>query len=96
MSYRFKYGERLYYVPKFDSRLARHVMITQLHLSQVPPLLVLGHHIRISPREQKNGKVAQTRIGSFWISKEAYETHRANSSQPFRRLLSLRLGLWGK
>ncbi len=36
MSHRFKYGERLYYVPKFDRRLARYVMITQLRLSHVP------------------------------------------------------------
>ncbi len=90
MSDEFRYGQRLYYVPKFDARLARHVPITQLRLSQVPPSLVLGHHMLIFPRKQQNGKLAQTRIGSFWISKAAYEVHRARLFKPvWRRLLGL-------
>ncbi len=90
MSDEFRYGQRLYYVPKFDARLARHVPITQLRLSQVPALLVLGHHMLISPRKQQNGKVAQTSIGSFWISKAAYEVHKARLSESlWRRLLGL-------
>jgi hypothetical protein len=85
MSDQFRYNQRIYYVPRFDKRLARHVPITQLRLSQEPPLLVLGHHIRISPRPQTNGRIAETGAGSFWISKDAYEAYEAHPAKTFWR-----------
>jgi hypothetical protein len=84
MRYEFKYNQKIYYVPEFDKRLARHIPITQLRLSQVPPLLELGCQVRLSPRSQANGKVGQTGAGTFWISKEAYEAYEART---FKQLL---------
>jgi hypothetical protein len=88
----FKYGDRIYYVPRLDKRLTRYLPVTAVRMSLVPPLLILGHTIVIRPRQKQNGIVATDRIGSFWISKEAYKAHRAFLSLPLWRRLSLRLG----
>ncbi len=73
----FRFGAQIYYVPKFDPRLARYIPITCLRLSLNPPLLVLGHHLAISPKLQENGNIARDFVGTYWISKEAYEAYNA-------------------
>ena len=80
MENRYRYGQRVYYVPKYDQRLARYVPITRLHLSLNPPMVVLAYHISIAPRLDKWGNVARDRVGTYWISKEAYEAHCARPS----------------
>ncbi len=88
MSAEFSYGDRIYYVPKFDTRLARYLPVTCVRLSSKPPILVLGHHIVISPERRASGSVARDRVGSFWVSKEAYEADLAWRAQPvWRRYL---------
>ena len=77
----FRLGESIYYVPKHDARLARYVPITRLRLSLTPPILVLGHHLVISPKLWKNGNIARDWVGSYWVSKEAYEAYRAIGQQ---------------
>ncbi len=79
----FRLGESIYYVPKHDARLARYVPITRLRLSRTPPILVLGHHLVISPKLWKNGNIARDWVGSYWISKEAYEAYIAIVQQSF-------------
>ncbi len=91
MSEELKFGGRIYYVPRYDSRLARYILITRVRLSHPPPIVVLGEHVVISPNKKKNGNVAKTKIGSFWVSKEAYEAHQAYLSQPVWRRLALAL-----
>ena len=66
-------------MPKFDVRLSRYVPITCLRLVLNPPLIVLGNHLVISPNLRSNGMLARNRVGSFWISKEAYEAFGAQS-----------------
>jgi hypothetical protein len=77
MRHTFRFGAKIYYVPKFDDRLARYVPITSLRLALKPPILILEHHLVISPKLGKNGNIARDRVGSYWISKEAYEASRA-------------------
>ena len=88
MSVEYSYGCQIYHVPKFDARLARYLPVTRVRLSSKPPIVVLGHHIVISPERKANGSVARDRVGSFWVSKEAYEAYLAWRAQPvWRRYL---------
>lgn len=81
MQHSFRLGERIYYVPQYDTRLARYVPITRLRLSLTPPIIILGHHLVLSPRPSKDGNIARDYVGSFWISKEAYEAYRIGRQQ---------------
>jgi hypothetical protein len=92
MQHTFRFGDEIYYVPKFDARLARYIPITRLRLTLTPPLLILGHHLVISPKPSKNGNIAYDNVGSYWLSKEAYEAHRAAKAQPLWRRLRAFLG----
>jgi hypothetical protein len=71
----FRPGGRIFYVPETEPRLARYVEITRIQALDRFPLLVLGEHIVITPSKIAGGKVAQDQVGSFWLSKEAYEAH---------------------
>jgi hypothetical protein len=95
MENRYRYGQYVYYVPKYDQRLARYVPITRLHLSLNPPMVVLAHHLVIAPRLDKRGNVASDRVGTYWISKEAYEAHRARPSV-WQRFSAWRRGAFEK
>jgi len=77
----FNFGDRIYYVPKFDKGRTRYLPVTAVRLSLVPPLLILGENIVIHPQKKKNGNIARDSIGSFWMSKEAYDAHQARRSR---------------
>ena len=69
----FSVGLPVYYVPRYDARLAKYVPVTRIHRSLKPLLLTLGEQLVIAPNLARNGKLAQDRGGSYWISKEAFE-----------------------
>ncbi len=77
----FNPGDRIYYIPKFDKGSTRYLPVTAVRFSLVPPLLIFGENIVIQPKKKKNGNIAKDSIGSFWVSKEAYEAHQARLSQ---------------
>ncbi len=81
MQHQVRLGEEIYYVPKYDERLARYFPVTRLHLSLVPPLLTVGRDLVISPRPYADGAIARDKIGGFWISKDAYEAYKARRAQ---------------
>ncbi len=82
-------GAQIYYVPKFDAALARYVPVTRLHFSLNPPLVTLGHHLVIEARPSLDGTLGRDRVGTYWISKEAYEAHQARKAQSIWRWLEL-------
>jgi hypothetical protein len=91
MQHQVRLGTQIYYVPNFDERLAHYVPITRLHLSLAPPLVTLGRHLVIAPKPSPDGSVARDRVGGYWISKAAYETHRARQAQCLWRRLRVAL-----
>jgi hypothetical protein len=88
MHTQFRLGEKLYYVPKHDSPRGAYLTVTRLHLSLTPPLITLEGELVISPKVSKSGIVAEDRLGSCWVSKEAFEAHLEHGAQPIWRRLS--------
>jgi hypothetical protein len=73
----------IYYVPKYDERLAQYFPVTRLHPSVVPPLVTVGGDLVIAPKPSADGKIARDALGGFWISKDAYEAHKARVGRSF-------------
>ncbi len=81
MRHQVRLYSQIYYVPQYDERLARYFRVTRLHLSVVPPLITLGSDVVIAPKPSSDGKIAGDKLGGYWISKDAYEAHKARRAQ---------------
>ena len=77
MNTEFTLGSDLYFVPRWDAGLASYVRVTRIHSALKRPLLTLGNQLVIAPQLQASGMVARDKAGSFWISKEAFESSRS-------------------
>jgi hypothetical protein len=85
----FCVGSPVYYVPECGKEPAQYVPVTRVHSSLKPPLLTLGRQLVIAPKLTPDGMLARDKGGSFWISKEAFETaqmprHRRPQGGGFR------------
>lgn len=81
MKEEFSVGSPVYYVPKCDAALAQYVPVTRIHSSLKRPLLTLGKELVIAPKLKGNGMLARDKCGSYWISKEAFETAPARAAR---------------
>jgi hypothetical protein len=89
MNTEFRLGSALYFVPRWHADLASYVRVTRIHSALKRPLLTLGNQLVIAPKLDASGMVARDKAGSFWISKEAFESSRnwlgrAWKLKPFR------------
>jgi hypothetical protein len=91
--YQVSLGAQVYYVPRYDERLARYLPVTRVHFSLVKPLVTLGHQLVIAPRPSADGTVARDKIGDYWISKDAYEAHRTRRGRSMWRRFCAALGV---
>ena len=62
MRHNLRLGSQVYYVPRFDERLARYVPVTRLHLSLAPPLVTLDHQLVIAPGLRRTGASLATTL----------------------------------
>lgn len=85
MQYQVSLGAQVYYVPRYDERLARYLPVTRVHFSLVKPLVTLGHQLVIAPKPAADGSVARDKIGDYWISKDAYDAYRMRRGRPLWR-----------
>lgn len=77
MDTEFRLGSALYFVPRWDTNLAGYVRVTRIHPALKRPLLTVGNQLVIHPRPDASGMVARDKAGSFWVSKEAFESSRS-------------------
>ena len=94
MQRQFSLGKPIYYVSKSHPSHSGYIPVTRVHSALNPLLLTLGNEIVISPMVRKNGNIAYDNLASYWVSKEAFESHQAHAAQPIWQRLSHWLGFW--